>query len=77
MPWCGYWGTTGAAYWWVLPLIGLVFMAVMFLACARGFGCMGRRRGPSAGSDEGGGNPDAQARTGCCGPRGRGEAKRA
>ncbi len=46
MPWCGYWGTTGPAYWWVLPLIGLVFMAVMFFACFRGFGCMGGcRRG--------------------------------
>ena len=44
MPWCGYWGTTGAAYWWVLPLIGLVFMAVMFFACFRGFGCMCRGR---------------------------------
>ena len=40
MPWCGYWGTTGTAYWWVLPLIGLVFMAVMFFACFRGLGCM-------------------------------------
>lgn len=46
MPWCGYWGTTGTAYWWVLPLIGLVFMAVMFFACFRGLGCMcGGRRG--------------------------------
>ncbi len=45
MPWCGYWGTAGAAYWWILPLIGLVFMAVMFLVCFRGFGRMcGRRR---------------------------------
>ncbi len=41
MPWCGYWGTTGPAYWWVLPLIGLVFMAVMLFACFRGFGCRG------------------------------------
>ncbi len=43
MPWCGYWGT-GAAYWWILPLIGLVFMGLMFFVCFRGFGCMGGRR---------------------------------
>ncbi len=42
MPWCGYWGTTGTDYWWVLPLIGLVFMAFMFFACFRGFGCAER-----------------------------------
>ncbi len=40
MPWCGLWGPTGFAYWWILPLIGLVFMGVMFFACFRGFGCM-------------------------------------
>lgn len=46
MPWCGSWGTTGTAYWWLPPLIGLVFMAVMFFACFRGLGCMcGGRRG--------------------------------
>ena len=46
MPWCGYWGTTGPAYWWLLPLIGLVFMAIVLFACFRGVGCMGgwRRR---------------------------------
>ncbi len=44
MPWCGFWGTTGAAYWWILPLIGLVFVSVMFFVCFRGFGCMGGRR---------------------------------
>jgi hypothetical protein len=33
-----------AGFWWVLPLIGLVFMGVMFFVCFRGFGCMGRRR---------------------------------
>ncbi len=44
MPWCGYWGTTGIAYAWILPLIGLVLMGVMFFVCSRGFGCMGRRR---------------------------------
>ncbi len=43
MPWCGFWGT-GFAYWWVLPLIGLVFMGLMFFVCFRGFGCMGGRR---------------------------------
>ncbi len=40
MPWCGFWGTTGAAYWWILPLIGLVLMGVMFFVCFRGSGCM-------------------------------------
>lgn len=46
MPWCGYWGAT-TAYWWILPLVGLVFMGVMFFVCFRGFGCMGgRRRAP-------------------------------
>ncbi len=44
MPWCASWGTAGSAFWWVLPLIGLAFMAVMFFACFRGFGCMGGRR---------------------------------
>ncbi|HSD21578.1 MAG TPA: hypothetical protein VLC54_16135, partial [Anaeromyxobacter sp.] len=34
----------GGAYWWVVPLIGLVFMGVMLFACLRGFGCMGARR---------------------------------
>jgi hypothetical protein len=33
-----------ASLWWILPLIGLVFMGVMFFACSRGGGCMGRRR---------------------------------
>ncbi len=42
MPWCGFLGTTWGSYWWVLPLIGLVFMGIMFFACSRGFGCMGR-----------------------------------
>ena len=47
MPWCGLWGTTGAAYWWILPLIGLVLMGVMFFVCFRGSGGMcGRRRSP-------------------------------
>lgn len=43
MPWCGFWGTTGTAYGWVLPLVGLVFMGVMLFVCFRGFGCMGGR----------------------------------
>ncbi len=44
MPWCGFWGTTGAGYGWILPVIGLVVMAAMFLACFRGSGCVGGRR---------------------------------
>ncbi len=52
MPWCGYLGTGGGSFWWVLPLIGLVFMGVMFFACFRGSGCMGRRwRTPGEPSD--------------------------
>ena len=43
MPWCGYWGIAGSALWWILPLIGLVFMGVMLFMCSRGFGCMGGR----------------------------------
>jgi hypothetical protein len=45
MPWCGYWGTSGG-YWWVLPLIGAVFMIAMLFACFRRPGCMGRRSRP-------------------------------
>ncbi len=44
MPLCGYWGTAAGAFWWVLPLIGLVVMGAMFFVCSRGFGCMGIRR---------------------------------
>lgn len=44
MPWCGQWTTAGAGFWWLVPLAGLVFMVVMFLACSRGFGCLGGRR---------------------------------
>jgi hypothetical protein len=49
MPWCGTWGAASSAYWWILPVLGLLFMVVMFFACFRafGFGCMGRRRGTS------------------------------
>ena len=49
MPWCGYWGTVGSALWWVLPLIGLVFVSVIFFACFRGFVCMGGCRRISSG----------------------------
>jgi uncharacterized membrane protein len=44
MPWCGYAGASG--FWWIFPLLGIVFMAVMMLLCFRGFGCApwGRRR---------------------------------
>lgn len=45
MPWCGYFGAAGGAFWWILPLVGLVFMAMMLFPCFRGgFGCIGRRR---------------------------------
>ncbi len=44
MPWCGYWGTAFGGFWWLLPLLGLVFMGLMYLVCFRGFGCMGGRR---------------------------------
>lgn len=44
MPWCGFWGATGA-FWWVLPLIALVVMGVMFFVCFRRFGCFGRMGG--------------------------------
>ena len=49
MPWCGYWGTAGSAFWWVLPLIGLVVMGVIFFACFRAFACMNGRRMTSRG----------------------------
>ncbi len=42
MPWCGI---VGNPFWWILPLIGLVFVAVMFFVCFRGFGCFGRMGG--------------------------------
>lgn len=44
MPCFGHWGASGAVYWWVLPLFGLVFMGIMFFVCARGSGCGGGRR---------------------------------
>ncbi len=52
MPWCGYWATSGSAYWWVLPLIGLAFLGVMLFACSRRFGCMRGRRRSSSGPSE-------------------------
>ena len=44
MPWCGSWGMAGGGLWWLLPLVGLVFMAVMFFVCFRGFARAGRRQ---------------------------------
>ena len=43
---CGYWATALGAYWWILPLIGLVFVGLMLFICFRGFGfgCLGRWR---------------------------------
>ncbi len=42
---CVTWGTAASPLWWILPLIGLLFMAVMLFVCWRGFfgrfGCMG------------------------------------
>jgi hypothetical protein len=70
MPWCGYFG---AGYWWVLPLIGLVFMGVMFFLCSRGSGCMGIRRRASSAADAG--DAVADLRSSCCGPRERTETK--
>jgi hypothetical protein len=65
MPWCGFLGT---AYWWVLPLIGLVFLGVMLFVCSRGFGCMGGwRRGRMAFSEESARNERDEVRHGCCG----------
>ncbi len=45
MPWCGWWGPT-PAFWWLMPLFGLLFMGVMAFLCFRGAGCMpfARRR---------------------------------
>ena len=45
MPWCGWWGTT-TEFWWLMPLFGMLFMALMAFLCFRAFGCMplGRRR---------------------------------
>lgn len=45
MPWCGIWGTAGSPLWWILPLIGLFFMAIMFFVCFRCFGRYGRMSG--------------------------------
>lgn len=48
MPWCGTWGTAAGGFWWLMPLAGLVFMAVMAFVCFRGFACMGGRRRTSS-----------------------------
>ncbi len=45
MPWCGIWGTAVTPLWWILPLIGLVFVAVMFFFCFRCFGGFRRMTG--------------------------------
>jgi hypothetical protein len=52
MPWCGF-GTAIGGFWWLFPLVGLVFMGLMIFVCFRGFGvaCMGRRERPSELSD--------------------------
>jgi len=39
--WCETWGSSS----WIFPLLGLVVMGVMAVACLRGFGCMGWRSG--------------------------------
>ncbi len=41
MPWCGIWGAAGSPSWWILPAIGLVFLAIMLLVF---FWCFGRFR---------------------------------
>lgn len=52
MPWCGTWGTTDWGLWWLMPLLGLVFMGVMAFLCFRGFGYMsGPRCSPGEMSD--------------------------
>ena len=40
MPWCGYgfWGAPLGGAWWLFPLIGFLFMALMFALCFRVFG---------------------------------------
>ena len=45
MPWCGIWGTAGGPLWWILPLIGIIFVAIMFFVCFRCFGRFGRISG--------------------------------
>ncbi len=42
MPWCGIWGTAVTPLWWILPLLGLVFVAIMLFVCFRCFGRFGR-----------------------------------
>ncbi len=44
----GTWGGAAGGYWWIAPLVGLAFMALMAFVCFRGFGCMGGRRRTSA-----------------------------
>ena len=42
--WSGYWGPPWAGFGWIFPVVGLLFMVVMFVLCFRmmGGGCMGR-----------------------------------
>jgi hypothetical protein len=44
MPWCGAGATS--EFWWVWPLVGFAFLAVMMFVCFRGMECApwGRRR---------------------------------
>ncbi len=44
MPWCGFWGTAGSAFWWVPPLIVVVLMGAIFFLCSRALGFTERRR---------------------------------
>jgi hypothetical protein len=51
MPWCGPWGTVDGSFWWIAPLLCLVFMGLMAVVCFRGFGWLrhqvhGRRELP-------------------------------
>ncbi len=38
MPWCGFWGAPFGGFWWLMPLIGFLFMALMMAFCFRAFG---------------------------------------
>lgn len=38
--WGGYWGAPWSGFGWIFPLIGLLFMVVMVLACMRMMGGM-------------------------------------
>ncbi|HXZ44562.1 MAG TPA: hypothetical protein VEH53_07010 [archaeon] len=52
--WGGYWGMPWGGFGWILPLIGLLFMVGMGLACFRMMGgCMTRHGGPTRTEVEG------------------------